>query len=212
MSVTQTPIAPGHWLAPAAAASYQRMRAAGLPAGGITDAGRTHAEQTAIFLARYTPRTAGSGPYGDVATWRGVRYVRTSGPSSAAPPGESKHETGRALDLQPAQEAWVRAHPDHGWRFTIASERWHAEYDLGRDQHLTPDAPVLTAPRPAPPEEPMIAIIKTPTSSVALIQVTADRTIAVPLGAQDTSTGIPVLDLQWEQSADNALRQLGLRK
>lgn len=150
------------WLEPAAAASYLRMLAAGLPAGGITDAGRTSAEQEAVFLSRYTPRRTGAGPFGQVAYWRGVRYVRTSGPSSAAVPGTSTHESGRALDLQPAQEAWVRAHPDHGWRFTIASERWHTEHDLTLDQHLADIPPITTTPAPtAAQEDDMIALILT---------------------------------------------------
>lgn len=148
------------WLEPASAASYTRMLAAGMPAGGITDAGRTRAEQESIFLSRYTPRASGSGPFGNVTWWRGIRYVRTSGPSTVAVPGTSKHESGRALDLQPPQEAWVRAHPDHGWRFPIATERWHAEYELTLDNHLA-DIPPITTTAPTVQEDDVIALILT---------------------------------------------------
>lgn len=105
-------IAPGHWLEPAAAASYVRARAAGMPAG-ITDAGRTREEQAALY----------------------ARYLRGELTATAAKPGESRHEAGRALDLPERPAAWLAAHPDHGWRRTIAREPWHFEYLEQLDRH-----------------------------------------------------------------------------
>lgn len=55
-------------------------------------------QQTAIFLARYTPAATGGGPFGDVRVYAGVRYVRTSG-APAAVPGTSNHGWGTAVDV-----------------------------------------------------------------------------------------------------------------
>jgi hypothetical protein len=115
-----TTIARGHWLTPAPAASYKRMRAAGLPAG-ITSAGRSFAQQAKLYAAFL----AGGG--------------------KAARPGTSKHETGRALDLPEPARAWVRKHGEaYGWiKDRVSGELWHMEYDPARDQFAT--AWVVTA-------------------------------------------------------------------
>jgi hypothetical protein len=112
-----TTIARGHWLTPAPAASYKRMRAAGCPAG-ITDAGRTNAEQWAI--------------------WRLFKAGKLA--ATAAYPGTSKHEKGNALDLPEPARAWVRAHgEDYGWiKDRVKNEKWHVEYDASRDIFATP--------------------------------------------------------------------------
>jgi hypothetical protein len=96
------------WLDAPAAASYDRMLADGCPTGGITDAGRTNAEQWEM--------------------WR--LYLAGKLKATAAYPGTSKHETGRALDLTGAALAWVRAHGvDYGWiRDAVRNEPWHCEY------------------------------------------------------------------------------------
>lgn len=137
MSVTQVTIAPGHWLAPAAAASYQRMRAAGMPAGGITDAGRTYAEQAAMY----------------------ARYLRGELLATAARPGTSKHETGNALDLSGPAQAWVREHgAAFGWqRDRVAREPWHMEYVLVLDQRLLTPPPTPAPITPRPPQEALMA-------------------------------------------------------
>jgi len=123
-------IAPGHWLRADAAASYQRMRAAGMPAGGITDAGRTYAEQAAMY----------------------ARYLRGELVAYAARPGTSKHETGTALDLDGAARAWAREHGRaFGWlRDRVAREPWHMEYVLVLDQRLLSGA---ATPAPIDPTE-----------------------------------------------------------
>lgn len=112
------------WLLAGAAASYARMRAAGMPAGGITDAGRTYDEQAALYAA----------------------YLAGQLVAFAARPGTSKHESGRALDLATAHRAhaWMLAHgAAHGWHRPIKAEPWHWEYDVTRDRHLTdPAGPV----------------------------------------------------------------------
>lgn len=137
--MTTVQIAPGHWLSPTAAASYARMRAAGMPAG-ITSAGRTHAEQVAIFTARYRVQWIGRGPYGDVRWWQGRRYVRHSAAGPVAVPGSpySRHETGNALDLpNTGARAWIRANgASHGWFATVPGEPWHYEHQAHRDQHV----------------------------------------------------------------------------
>ena len=108
-----TTIAPGHWLDEPAAASYARARAAGMSAG-ITDAGRTRTEQEALYAA----------------------YLRGELAATAARPGTSVHELGRALDLPSWPRAWLATHPEHGWRRTLLpSEPWHFEYFPGLDGH-----------------------------------------------------------------------------
>ena len=130
----------GHWLIAPAAASYARMLAAGMPTGGVASAGRTHAEQTALWDAY----KAGTG-------------------NLAAYPGTSLHESGLALDLTrgtPAQ-LWaahdgdpyhvasgehIRAN-DYGWRRTVPSEAWHFSYDAAKDKHIpAPTAPAIAYP------------------------------------------------------------------
>ena len=128
-------IAPGHQLVAAPAASYLRMLTDGCPPG-ITSSTRTVALQLAYFTHQGEPG------------W----------PAQADSPARSKHvyrpgdtdEGGRALDLPRGPAAWVRAHPEHGWRFTIASEWWHTEYFTLLDLHRNAPPATLPAP-PAPP-------------------------------------------------------------
>lgn len=126
-------VAPRAWLAPGAAASYARARADGCPAG-ITSAGRTRAEQEAL--------------YADLLAGR-----RTA---SVAVPGTSRHERGTALDL-PAHgpREWMTAHgADHGWiKNLVPGEPWHFEYQASRDRHLTDAPPTIAAPAMATQEE-----------------------------------------------------------
>lgn len=124
----------GQWLNGDAAASYLRMLAAGMPAGGISGkgAGRTYAEQKQL----YDLYRAGKG-------------------NLAAKPGTSLHEKGNALDLTrgtPAQ-LWavkggdslkviprekIRAHA-YGWRRTVPGEAWHLSYDRTKDTKRAAD-------------------------------------------------------------------------
>ncbi|GEL95350.1 M15 family metallopeptidase [Cellulomonas composti] len=131
-------ITPGHWLRADAAASYARMRAAGMPAG-ITSAGRTYAEQVAIFTSLYSQVNTGR----DYQRWDGRDWWRKNdgGTGYAAPPGTSTHETGVSLDLPEPARAWVRAHGvAYGWRHdTVRGEPWHMTYYPGDDQHQEDD-------------------------------------------------------------------------
>lgn len=93
------------WLADAAAASYAAMLAAGMPAGGITSAGRSYAEQAALYAEK--------------------------GPSLAAKPGTSNHEKGLALDISTSSsaQAWLLDHgAENGWTRPLDYEPWHWEY------------------------------------------------------------------------------------
>lgn len=126
----------GHELDDAAAASYLRARAAGLPAG-ITSAWRSPAEQEALFRARYTTNYAASAKK-DPRVWQGRTWWRRIGADAAAPPGApySRHETGLALDLPAGgPREWMTAHgAAYGWiAGRVAGEPWHFEYDPARD-------------------------------------------------------------------------------
>jgi len=95
----------GHWLAPAAAASYQAMLAAGMPAGGINSAGRSNSEQQQLYAQK--------------------------GPSIAAKPGTSPHEAGIALDMSTTSRAhkWLLSNgAANGWTRPMSYEPWHWQY------------------------------------------------------------------------------------
>lgn len=154
---TTTINAAGDWLEAGAAASYLRARAAGLPAG-VTDAGRTNAEQWDV--------------------WRDYLAGRLK--ATAAYPGTSKHEKGNALDLPEPARAWMRAHgAEYGWvKDRVANEPWHFEYDATKDKHKN-----TSKPKPKK-ENPDMHIIRrglklAPRSSRKYALVTGDR--AVPL-------------------------------
>ncbi|GAA4774724.1 M15 family metallopeptidase [Microbacterium gilvum] len=103
---------------------------------------RSYDDQAKIFLDRYVPQTVGTGPYGDVRWWNGIRYVRTSGEGTVAQPGTSNHGNGRALDIRDsgsgagvttagnARSNWIRANAARygfdpaGYGF---GEPWHIE-------------------------------------------------------------------------------------
>lgn len=119
-----------------AANSYSRMRAAGMPAGGINSAYRSLASQRALFLARYRVQLIGRGPYNDVRWYKGKRYVRVSSKGMVAVPGTSKHNAGTALDIATSSKAhaWMLKHGwRYGWSRPIPSEPWHWEYNAKRD-------------------------------------------------------------------------------
>lgn len=129
-------IAAGHWLDVAAAASYARMRAAGMPGGGITEAGRTRARQQELY----------------------AQYLAGQLVAYAARPGESKHETGSALDLVTAHAAhrWMLTHgAAYGWTRPLLHatkpEPWHWEYRASADRHLTDDAAPVAPIAPVTP-------------------------------------------------------------
>lgn len=94
------------------ARAFLAMRDAAALAGislTIESGFRTHAEQTVLYSA-----------------WRKGRGNR------AARPGESNHQSGRALDLSvrsPDTLAWLSANASRfGFKRTVAGEPWHWEY------------------------------------------------------------------------------------
>ena len=200
-------VAPDYRLDSAAAASYQRARRDGLPAG-ITSALREHAEQRRLFLERYRPQATGSGPYGDVRWYRGKRYVRISPAGSAAIPGSqwSRHERGLSLDLPEPARAWMRAHGHrYGWiKDIVPGEPWHFEYQSARDTRPAPPA-VVTKPTPttAPPAHPQedttMHIIRKGVSSATFVYrlITGGRAVEISQAAANAlkGDGVPVTAL-----------------
>ena len=94
-----------------AAKSYNRMRAAGMPAG-VTSAYRSREEQTRLYNG-----------------W----IKRLPGYNQAAKPGTSNHEFGTALDLPIAPRLWIAKHgAKYGWTVN-PRESWHYNYSPARD-------------------------------------------------------------------------------
>lgn len=124
-----------------AAASYLRMRAAGMPKGGIDVYSRSLAKQRELYN-RYK---AGKGPIAaypnanaphirgvamDAQTTRGGKYT----PSAA-----HKWLThGGSGGSNPQSGEKLRSHA-YGWRRTVRSERWHHAYDPAKDTKAAPD-------------------------------------------------------------------------
>lgn len=127
---------------PAAGFEELRTRAAAdkhvVTITSVADAYRDLAAQERVFLSRYTPRTAGVGPYGDVRWWNNVRYVRTSG-AAAAVPGTSNHGRGTTVDIRGLTSftsdlyRWMLANaPALGWSNAEGAsigEPWHWVHD-----------------------------------------------------------------------------------
>lgn len=91
----------------ATASSYNRLRALGLPAGGLTSTTRDWATQQ---------------------RWHN-EWRRGQRKAYAAPPSESSHCKGTAIDFGGSQSGWMARHAhSHGWRRTNSSESWHWVY------------------------------------------------------------------------------------
>lgn len=124
-----------------AAASLLRMRAAGMPAGGIDVYSRTMAQQAELRR----------------------RYEAGIGPLAAKPSPTAPHIKGVAIDLQTTRSGkytpsdahrWMTAGGDgsskpkpgeklrchtYGWRRTVPSERWHFAYNPRLDTKAAAD-------------------------------------------------------------------------
>ena len=214
-------VAPDRQLDAAAAASYERARRDGLPAG-ITSALREHAEQRKLFLERYRPQATGSGPYGDVRKYLGIRYVRTSPAGSVAIPGSqwSRHERGLSLDLPEPARAWMRTHGRrYGWiRDIVPGEPWHFEYQAARDTRPAPVVVTKPAPAPtiAPPAHPQedttVHIIRKGVSSATYTYrlITGGRAVEISQAAASAlkGDGIPVTALP-NVDFDRIAKELG---
>jgi hypothetical protein len=102
----------------AAAASWLRMRDAGMP-HNVNDT------------------------YRDLARQRAYYENPPNGAGLAAKPGTSWHGEGLAVDADGACLTWLAAHGrPHGWVRTIAAETWHFEYMADQDTHQGDEMPL----------------------------------------------------------------------
>ncbi len=124
-----------------AAASLLRMRAAGMPSGGIDVYSRTMAQQAELrrrYEAGIGPLAAKPSPTAphikgvaiDLQTTRSGKYTPSDAHRwmTAGGDGSSKPKAGEKL----------RCHP-YGWRRTVPSERWHFAYDPAKDTKAAAD-------------------------------------------------------------------------
>lgn len=118
-------VEPGRWLSPDAADAYNRMRHDGMPAG-ITSAGRTEAEQRAMYNAW----VAGGKKH----------------PPSVAKPGTSKHEGGNAIDLPKAAADWAHK---NGSKYGFTNPSWAKRKETLEPWHFEFEK-VKPAPKPKP--------------------------------------------------------------
>ena len=124
-----------------AAASYLRMRADGMPAGGVDVFYRSLAKQAEL----YRLYLAGKGnlaakPSRHAPHVRGVAMdLRTGGKGPYKPSEAHKWLTkGGNGKLQPQPGEKLRAHA-YGWRRTVPSERWHFGYSRAGDTERAAD-------------------------------------------------------------------------
>lgn len=123
-----------------AAASYLRMRADGMPAGGVAVFLRSLAKQEALYRAYKAGGPVAARPTPNAPHVRGVAMDLTTGGAgpyrpSAAHKWLTAGGTGR-LKPQPGEKP--RAHR-YGWRRTVPSERWHFAYDRRSDSRRAAD-------------------------------------------------------------------------
>jgi len=125
-----------------AAASYLRMRAAGLPAGGVDVFSRTLAQQKELFrrfqlgLGPVAARPSARAPH-----VRGVAMdLHTTGSNGSYDPSDAHVWLSKGGDgsSKPKPGEKLRAH-EYGWFRTVPSERWHYAYDPARDTHRKAD-------------------------------------------------------------------------
>ena len=113
-----------HTLEAKAAASYERMRKAGCPAG-VTSSTRSYAQQLDWYTHQGEPGypAKAANPNTSKHVWR---------------PSDASDRGGRALDLPEPARAWVRAYgASYGWmRDRVSGEPWHMEYEIANDKHL----------------------------------------------------------------------------
>lgn len=194
---TRVTIEPGHWLAAAPAASWARMLAAGMPPGGITEAGRTRERQADLY----------------------AQFLRGELLATAARPGESLHETGEAIDVKTAspKQAWLVVHgAAHGWTRPLLRARkpepWHWQYVWLLDRHLLDPLPAPAPLTPTTPEDPVLLLTNTKTSLVSV--VLGDGTWALVQTADSAANlrkaGIPSADVDgttWDRMCPDTRRR-----
>lgn len=66
-----------------------------------------------------------------------LAYLDRRGPWAprALDPDDSWHCEPKARAADTDDDEWIRAHPDHGWRFVVEDEKWHAQYYPQLDKH-----------------------------------------------------------------------------
>ncbi len=124
-----------------AAASYLRMRAAGMPAGGIDAWSRTYAQQAELrrrYEARIGPLAA--RPNANAPHIRGVAIDAHTTTAGKYAPSEAHRwlTAGGDGSSKPKSGEKLRCHP-YGWRRTVPSERWHFAYDPAKDTKIAAD-------------------------------------------------------------------------
>lgn len=179
-SLAEVPGTPGAYLTTDAAASWGRVRAGVQAASGWTpaptsaaDCYRSYEIQERIFRQRYTAQSSGSGPFGDVRFWNGVRYVRTSG-AAAAVPGTSNHGWGIAVDVASIGDfggdrynKFAAVAQPQNWSNTegkSVGEPWHWVYQGPSTTPTDPVNPLM--------EENMPVRIRTASGGIYLVDLT----------------------------------------
>jgi len=124
-----------------AAASYLRMRAAGMPAGGIDVFHRSLEKQAELFKLwlsgkgnRAAPPNANAPHYRGVA----IDFHTTTGRIYDPSTSFLWATKGGKGQLKPQLGERLQAHA-FGWRRTVPSERWHFAYDPDRDTKAKAD-------------------------------------------------------------------------
>ena len=128
--------AAGHWMRADAAASYLRMLADGMPAGGIDVFGRTLAQQADLYARAHERGVTTAPPTPNAPHVRGVAFdshTTTGGRYTPSPAHLWLTEGGNGAKRVAGES--IRAH-EYGWFRTVPSERWHFAYDPARDKHM----------------------------------------------------------------------------
>ena len=136
--------AAGHWMRADAAASYLRMLAAGMPAGGIDVFGRTLAQQADLYARAHERGVTTAPPTPNAPHVRGVAFdshTTTGGRYTPSPAHAWLTEGGDGAKRVAGE--MIRAN-DYGFYRTVPGERWHFAYDATRDKHM-PGVPTYPA-------------------------------------------------------------------
>lgn len=128
--------AAGHWMRADAAASYLRMLAAGMPAGGIDVFGRTLAQQADLYARARERGVTTAPPTPNAPHVRGVAFdshTTTGGRYTPSPAHVWLTEGGNGAKRVAGES--IRAN-GYGFYRTVPGERWHFAYDPTRDKHM----------------------------------------------------------------------------
>ncbi len=124
-----------------AAASYLRMRAAGMPAGGVQVFYRSLKKQAKLFhLHQLGLGPLAAKPTPNAPHVRGVAMDLRTGGLGAYHPSAAHLWLSHGGDgsTRPKPGEKLRSHA-FGWRRSVPSERWHYGYDPARDHKRSTD-------------------------------------------------------------------------